>query len=140
MHVVKTFILFYGTCRSFLIFRHFKRVYVSYLVYRQTPFFIYSIIIQFEPKTDLAPVGQTLQIAVRRRPSSVNMYLSRSTGPIFNKCGMQYLQGKATENCKFHETPPQRRNNFWVKSVKLKYFFKIYFSTPGHRSEKLSLV
>ena len=37
---------------------------------------------------------------------------------------MQHLQSKETKNCKFHEPPPPRRGNFWVKSVKLMYFLK----------------
>ena len=43
-------------------------------------------------------------------------------------------------NCKFHEIHPNPRgDNFKVKNVKMILFLFFCVSTPGHRSDKLSI-
>ena len=65
-----------------------------------------------------------LWVSVGCSASFINIFFSRTTGPILTKFGMQHLQGKKTRNCKFHEPPPPRGGNFGVKSAKLMYFLE----------------
>ena len=66
-----------------------------------------------------------LWVGICRQASSINVFFSRTNGPILTKIGMYHLYGKETRKSIYISWPlTPRGGNVWVKSVKLMYFLK----------------
>ena len=82
-------------------------------------------------------MGWRLSLYIMRRPLTSSQEILGNSLPnlVFSICRVR----KETGNCYFHDPNPKGTRQLGIRFIEMHYFFKIFFSVPGHISDKLNI-